>query len=174
MAPETNLHANVAPFAHLIGTWCGEGRGVYPTISDFTFTETLTFSALPGKPFLRYEQRTIAPSGAPMHTELGFLRPVGGGALEFTLAQPTGQTELLEGTADEDGRTLNFDRSTVVNTPSAKAVREIRRRYALDEGLMRLHTEFDMATQTEDMTNHLVSDLTKVDRGVVVPVPWAG
>lgn len=155
------LHVDVEPFAFLIGTWSGEGRGHYPTIDDFTYTETITFTAIPGKPFLKYEQRTMSPTGTPMHTESGFLRFVGGDALEFTLAQPTGQVEILEGTTSADHRSLTFTSTSVGNSPTAKTVTSTARRYTLDENLTAIHSEFDMAAVGADATNHLTSDLRK-------------
>ncbi|WIM72512.1 heme-binding beta-barrel domain-containing protein [Corynebacterium suedekumii] len=41
-------------------------RGDYPTIDAFTYTETITFTAIPGKPFFRYEQKTVSPEA---HTD---------------------------------------------------------------------------------------------------------
>lgn len=37
-------HAALRPVKGLIGTWKGEGKGVYPTIDDFSYTEELTFT----------------------------------------------------------------------------------------------------------------------------------
>lgn len=157
-----DLHPNLEPFAFLLGTWSGEGRGFYPTISDFSYSETLSFTTLPGKPFFRYEQKTQGPAG-PMHTELGFLRPVGEGRLEFTIAQPTGQTELLGGTArEEDGLLiLEFDTSAVANTDTAKQVDETRRSYTIDADRTRMSTRFDMAAVGQELQQHLFSELQK-------------
>ena len=157
-----DLHPNLAPYEFLIGTWTGTGRGHYPTINSFAFHETLIFSTIPGKPFLRYEQKTMGEKG-PMHTELGFLRPVGFGKLEFILAQPTGQTELLEGTARDEDYLLHFEftTSTVVNSGSAKAVEQTARTYTFTADRAGLRTRFDMAAVGEPMQQHLESELTK-------------
>src|SRR5699024_12191414 len=88
------------------------------TIEDFQYRESITFSAAPGKPFLKYEQHTTSPDGAAMHTEVGYLRPHEGGFIEFVLAQPTGQTELLEGTA-----TVNDDNSLTMVLGDRKSTR---------------------------------------------------
>src|SRR5699024_8755400 len=90
---DMSMHANLQPVAALVGTWRGPGNGHYPTITDFSYTEELTFTDV-GKPFLAYLQRTWSPDGTPMHTESGFLRVPGPETVEMTLAQPTGQTEL--------------------------------------------------------------------------------
>src|SRR5699024_3882092 len=90
------IHPTLASVTGLIGTWRGDGHGEYPTIEPFSYTEEVTITDV-GKPFLHYVQRTWSPAEAPMHTETGFLRVVDGTAVEFVLAQPTGQTELAEG-----------------------------------------------------------------------------
>lgn len=156
------LHDAVAPFAFLLGTWRGEGRGHYPTIKDFAFSETLTFEAALGKPFIRYEQRTASSAGAPMHTECGFLRPQGD-RVEFTLAQPTGQTELLEGPVSADRRSFDLTSVAVGNASTAKSVTSTRRRYVFDEAYAALHTEFAMAAVGHPLTDHLASDLRRVE-----------
>lgn len=157
------LHALVKPLSFLIGTWEGEGRGHFPTIDDFRYSETLTFGAVPGKPFLRYEQKTAGPNG-PMHTELGFLRPGTDGHIEFVIAQPTGQTELLEGTVKEQGDgtlTISFPESVVANTSTAKTVDAAVRTYVISADRTGLHTKFDMEAVGQSMQQHLVSDLRK-------------
>ena len=159
------MHEDVAPYEFLIGTWQGPGRGHYPTLESFEYTETLTFSMTPGKPFLRYEQQTTNPDGGPLHTEVGYFRPRAGGHIEFVLAQPTGQTELLEGTAtanDDGSLTIVLGYSEVRNTTSAKWVENTMRHYVFNADRTELHHEFDMAAVGEDMQNHLVSDLRKI------------
>lgn len=57
-----DLHEFVAPFAEHLGAWSGSGRGYYPTIDGFEYTETLTFTGVPGKPFVKAEQKTTSPA----------------------------------------------------------------------------------------------------------------
>lgn len=158
------LHPLLKPFSFLLGVWKGEGRGFYPTIEDFSYTETLTFDSVPGKPFFRYEQKTFGPQG-PMHTEVGYLRPVGEGSLEFIIAQPTGQTELLEGRAVEDGHRLSllFDVSAVHNTGTAKQVETTARSYTFTGDRTRVCTRFDMGAVGQPTQQHLESELTRQD-----------
>lgn len=164
MSDNAELHPAVAPWAFLIGTWKGSGRGHYPTIDAFEYRETLSFAATPGKPFLRYEQRTQSPAGVPMHTECGFFRPVAGGRVELVLAQPTGQTELLEGEAREgaDGTlVVELGESQVANSGTAKQVDATQRRYVFDAARGRLDAWFGMAAVGQEMQEHLVSALEK-------------
>lgn len=159
------LHPHIEPVAFLIGSWTGEGRGFYPTIPDFTYIETITFTATPGKPFLRYLQTTRGEDGAPMHQEAGYLRPdPAGGSVEFTLAQPTGQTELLEGAlvvATDGAVTMDMGPSSVRNTGSAKQVDSTRRTYVVNAEQTEVVTRFDMAAVGQPMQEHLESILRK-------------
>lgn len=154
------LHPGLAPVAGLLGTWRGVGAGEYPTITSFTYTEEVTFSDV-GKPFLHYVQRTWSPTGAPMHTETGYLRVVGGATVELVLAQPTGQTELAEGplTVSDDGFTAELA-ARVVNSSSAKQVDATERHLTLAGDV--LTTRFAMAAVGVPMTGHLSAELRRI------------
>lgn len=155
-----SLHPALQPVSELIGTWRGEGRGEYPTIDPFEYTEEITFAEV-GKPFLVYAQKTWSPEGAPMHVETGYLRVIDGTAAEFILAQPTGQTELAEGSLDRtaDGFTCTL-RSQVANSATAKHVAETARHIELAGDA--LTTSFAMAAVGVPMTHHLASKMHRV------------
>lgn len=153
------LSPNLSPLAALVGTWTGPGRGEYPTIEDFAYTEELTFTDV-GKPFLAYRQRTWGPAGNPMHTETGFLRVPADGVVELTLAQPTGQVELAEGRLSLEAGVVLLDLTArLLNSATAKPVHETRRRYRLsgDE----LETDFAMEAAGQPLTHHLGSRLRR-------------
>lgn len=154
-----SLHPALGPVRSLIGTWHGTGRGEYPTLADFKYTEEVTFTDV-GKPFLAYAQRTWAPDGRPLHVETGYLRVPGEGAVEFVLAQPTGQTELAEGTLtpELDGFTIQLQ-SRVVNATTAKTVNATTRTLRLVGD--RLTTTFGMAAVGVPMTRHLTAELSR-------------
>ena len=161
---DMTLHDLVAPYEFLLGQWVGHGHGHYPTIEDFHYRETLTFTATEGKPFLTYAQKTTNHDGVPMHTEVGYLRPQEGGHIEFVIAQPTGQTELLEGTAtvnDDQSLTMVLGYSMVSNTTTAKHVEQTMRHYVFNTDRSAVYTEYDMAAEGEQMQQHLSSELHK-------------
>ena len=154
------LHPGLAAVSGIVGTWRGEGSGEYPTIDSFQYTEEVTFTDV-GKPFLHYLQRTWSPAGAPMHTETGYLRVLAGNAVEFVLAQPTGQTELAQGPLESatDGFTCSL-RSQIVNSASAKQVDTTERFLELSGDT--LSTRFAMAAVGLPMTHHLSSVLRRI------------
>ncbi len=90
------LHPAVAHLAPLLGTWRGAGRGHYPTIEAFEYTEEVTIGHA-GKPFLAYNQRTKSAGGAPLHAECGYWRPAGESGLELLVVHPSGIAEVLVG-----------------------------------------------------------------------------
>lgn len=157
------LHPALEPLAYLVGTWRGAGHGEYPSIEPFDYTEELTFTHV-GKPFLIYHQRTWSPAGDAMHTECGFLRAPAAGTVEFTIAQPTGQTELAEGclTVTAPGVDLEMC-SQVVNTGTAKHVEHTERTYRLVEN--QLSVDFAMAAVGYPITHHLASALQRAYDG---------
>ena len=122
------LHPAVAVLAPLLGTWAGRGSGDYPTIEDFDYLEEVTFGHV-GKPFLSYAQRTRGSDGAPMHAETGYLRVPAAGRVELVLAQPSGITEIDEGTVAVDGDALVIElvSESVGRTSSAKEVLSVSR-----------------------------------------------
>lgn len=155
------LAPNLVPLAPLIGTWRGTGRGHYPTISDFAYTDEWQFLDV-GKPFLAFVQRTWHPdTHQPMHTEAGYLRVPTEGVLEIVAALPTGQTELGTGTLQTaDGvLTLSTD-AAVACTPSAKRVDRIARVFTVDGD--QLLYRMSMAAVGIEGTPHLESVLARI------------
>lgn len=122
-------HPDIHPVAFLLGTWVGAGRGTYPTIDDFTYTEEVSFSHV-GKPFLTYTQRTKRngdhpDAGAPLHAEAGYLRCGGDGDVELVVAQPSGIVEVDVGSVA--GSSIRVRSTTVTTTPTAKDVDSVER-----------------------------------------------
>ena len=159
MSPE--LHSDIDVLAPLLGTWEGSGTGEYPTIDDFSYLETITFSHV-GKPFVAYSQRTKHPdTGAPMHAETGYLRVPRLGSIEIVMAQPTGLAEIYEGAVVGGDVPLVIDvRSTSIGaTSSAKEVTITERTISVtgDE----LSYTFRMAAVGQPLQHHLSATLRR-------------
>ena len=160
MDPE--LHPDVAVLAPLLGTWEGSGAGEYPTIEDFAYVESITFSHV-GKPFVAYTQRTKHPdTGAPMHAETGYLRVPRPGSIEIVMAQPTGLAEIYEGAVVGGDAPLVIDvRSTSINaTPAAKEVTITERTISVTGDDLRY--TFRMAAVGQPLQHHLSATLHRV------------
>jgi hypothetical protein len=159
---EPQLHPDVAVLAPLLGTWEGSGTGEYPTIDEFAYFESITFSHV-GKPFVAYTQRTRHPeTSAPMHAETGYLRVPRPGSVEIVMAQPTGLAEIYEGAVVGGDTPLVIDaRSTSINaTPTAKEVTITERTISVtgDD----LHYTFRMAAVGQPLQHHLSATLHRL------------
>ena len=153
------MHDSIIPLSALVGTWHGAGVASYPTMSDFAYSDEVTFTDI-GKPLLAYSQRTWTTEGRLMHVETGYLRVVGEGRVEIVVAIPSGQTELGSGefSSDDAGVFISTDAAVQV-TPTAKAVDRIVRSYRCDGGT--LTYDMAMAAVGVGLTAHLHSELTK-------------
>jgi len=154
-----SVHPDVTPLEFLLGSWKGSGHGEYPTIESFDYFEEVSFVAPPGKPFVVYTQKTRhADDDRPLHTETGYLRPVGDGTVEMTLAQPTGVVEIHVGTVSA-GR-LELTTHQVGLTPTAKEVTSVRRELAVDGDT--LTYDLAMAAVGRPITHHLHAVLHRI------------
>lgn len=154
-----SLHPDVAPFEFLLGSWAGEGRGVYPTIAGFTYREEVSFDHV-GKPFLTYAQKTWRTgdhpeAGTPLHSETGYLRPAGPGRAELVIAQPTGIVEVDEG--EIDGPALVLHSKVVGLTSTAREVTSVERRLRVARDT--LSYELWMAALGQPHQLHLEAEL---------------
>jgi THAP4-like, heme-binding beta-barrel domain len=151
------IHPDIQPLGFLLGTWSGEGRGDYSTISPFGYRETVTFSHI-GKPFVAYAQRTLATDdGRPLHAEAGYLRSPRPGWVELVVAHPTGVVEVEEGPFG--GSSLRLRSSVVAGTGSAKEVTVIERDFEFEPGVIRYSLR--MAAVGQTLTRHLEARLQR-------------
>lgn len=151
------LNPGIAGLAPLLGTWAGSGTGEYPTIEPFSYLEEITFGHN-GKPFLAYTQRTRSADGQPMHAETGYLRMPAAGRAELIIAQPTGVTEIDEGTVrTDDGIVIALHSTSVGLSSSAKIVFAVSRsfRFFRDE----LTYTLEMSAVGQPMCHHLSAAL---------------
>ena len=155
------MHPDVEPIAFLLGTWRGEGHGVYPTIPTFDYGEEVRFGSVPGKPFLTYQQRTWAlDDQRPLHVETGYWRPKPDGRLEVVLAHPTGVSEIEEGRVD--GGVIDLTATSIGLTATAQEVKGLTRRFEL-VGDDVLHYEVQLAAAGQPLQGHLTAELRRVD-----------
>jgi THAP4-like, heme-binding beta-barrel domain len=120
----TEVHPDVTCLSFLLGTWVGEGKGMYPTIEAFSYREEVSFSHV-GKPFLSYSQRTWSPDGRPLHSEAGYWRAGAGGHIELVLAHPSGIVEVEEGILH--GQRLELSSRFIGHTSTAKEISTLAR-----------------------------------------------
>jgi len=141
-ATPSDLHPGLADVAMLLGTWEGAGRGEYPTIEPFEYTESITFGHV-GKPFLAYQQRTRATDDRrPLHAESGYWRFPERGLAELVLAHPTGIVEVLEGFAapnmpGSDTFMIDLRSTSISGSTSAKAVSQTERTFEITGDTLR-------------------------------------
>ena len=157
------MHPDVEPIGFLVGTWRGEGHGVYPTIASFDYSEEIRFTAVPGKPFLTYQQRTWAlDDQRPLHAETGYWRPKPEGRLEVVLAHPTGIAEIEEGTIAGD--TISLVATTIGRSGTAKEVTGLSRRFEFVGGDV-LRYEVHLAAVGQPLQGHLTAELKRIAEG---------
>ncbi len=152
------LPPEVAPLAFLIGTWRGEGVGIYPTIETFRYEEEVRLWC-PGRPFLAYAQRTWSPAdGRALHAETGYWRPRPDAGVEAMIAQPTGVVEVGVGTSG-DG-TVELASSFVGLAPTAKEVTRVERSLRVEGDV--LGYEVRMAAVGVPLQRHLTAELRRI------------
>ena len=146
----------------LVGTWTGAGQGEYPTISSFSYGETVSFSTVPTKSFVVYHQKTWhSETKAPLHTETGYLRPSELG-VELVISQPTGLVEIHKGTRENvDGSIqLTFRSTLVAGSETAVEVSEVVRSIEVASDVLRYR--LSMAAVGLPLTHHLSAELHRV------------
>jgi hypothetical protein len=158
---DADPHPGVGLLARLLGTWRGEGEGVYPTIERFRYSEEVTFGHV-GKPFLTYRQSTVnLVTGLPAHAEVGYWRPGADGRVELVLAHPTGITEVEHGPIEEteEGILIHLRSTAVAGTETAKSVTSIERRLRVTGDELRY--DMGMAAVGQAHQHHLSATLRR-------------
>ncbi|AWP04084.1 putative THAP domain-containing protein 4 isoform 2 [Scophthalmus maximus] len=137
------LNPALLPLDWLVGTWESDvpGKGVFPTITPFRYTETLHFSHV-GQPILNF-------------TECGFIRmQPETNKVAFIIAQNSGLVEIEEG--ELKGQQLNLQTHALARISFAKEphVKQISRLFQLrPDG--KLEQTVSMATDNQSMMQHL-------------------
>lgn len=172
------LHPATVALSDLVGTWAGQGQGLWVAEPAFGYREESSFTPT-GKPFLVYQQRTFAlDDGRPLHAETGYLRvvpapeapaPPAPGApapgasgspgsaidVELVLVQPTGFAEVHVGSFYAGQLQLSLVHLT--RTPTALAVTAVQRSWWV--GADTLEYLVRIAMNDEPITDHLRAKL---------------
>jgi hypothetical protein len=144
-------------FNLLEGTWQGEGRGGYPTVTSFDYREKLVFTR-PHDSTLAYDQRTEKRMDGTdkyltSHWENGFISILENGDLELVNAQSGGRGEVLTGHIEvlDSIIRLNFVSKVLMNDPRIIAT---ARAFELEGDQLRYEMEMS-TTKVTDLTQHL-------------------
>ena len=158
----------IARLSALVGTWKGEGKGRFPTITSFNYREECVFSSNDCEPLIHFEQKTWVKStdetnGTPLHWESGFIRATEDGSIEISNAQNGGRVEVLRGTIDEpaylEGIVLLQLKSVLFgNDPR---LIHTTRKYQLHKNSLLYWVEM-ATTKTPDRQQHLEAKLEKL------------
>jgi len=150
-------------FTFLQGTWKGEGRGQFPTVTSFDYRESLVFT-LRDEKTLAYEQRTQKrfdgqTEWLESHWENGFIRILENGELELTSAQ-IGRTEVLVGSTESIGAVFRiyFVSKTITNDPRMISS---ARTFEMEGDTLRYEMEMQTTT-VERLMSHLKIGLMRV------------
>jgi len=150
-------------FDLLEGTWRGEGRGGYPTVTSFDYRETLTFTRRDEKT-LAYEQRAQkrydgGTEYLESHWENGFIRILENGELELISAQ-IGRTEVLAGSIESMDVMfrIHFVSKTITNDPRMISS---ARTFELEGDTLRYEMEMQ-TTAVNQSTQHLKIALQRI------------
>lgn len=100
----------------LVGTWEGVGRGSFPTIDPFDYTEKMIIHAIGNDPLLYYQQYTWRTNTdgqkIASHQECGFIRPITEKKIELTNGQNSGRSEILIGTIEQHATEIYLNLSS--------------------------------------------------------------
>ncbi|EFA79431.1 p22-like superoxide-generating NADPH oxidase light subunit [Heterostelium album PN500] len=154
----------ITDLSFINGEWSGNGKGIYPTIKSFEYTEVLKFT-FNGKQIEYNQTSNNVANGGLMHFESGFIRVLPTGKIELNVVQSSGVADHYEGTLDNSGdkQTLFFKMTGISRTPTAKSphVTNATRRFTITNG-NEMNVYFEMATTTHpDLVEHLNSNLKK-------------
>jgi THAP domain-containing protein 4 len=160
-----NSSTNLQLLDLLTGTWTGQGRGYFPTVTSFDHRITLTFTRRDPK-VMAYEQRAQKrydgqAEWLESHWENGFIRVLENNDLELTSAQ-IGRTEVLVGNVESTGDKLRIH---FVSKAIANDIRMVSsaRTFELGAGGDILHYKMEMhTTKVDQSTPHIEITLQRL------------
>jgi len=141
----------------LEGTWKGQGRGYFPTVTSFDFRETLVCTRRDEKT-LAYEQRSQKrydgqTEWLESHWESGFISILDNDDLQLVNIQIGGRSEILIGTIEtrEDLMRIHFVSKALNNDPRMVSS---ARTFELEGDTLRYEMEMQ-TTKVNESTPHL-------------------
>ena len=157
----SDLHPDLVPIGWMIGRWEGTGKGTYPGVEDFEFSQQMDF-AQNGGAYLHYLSQTFetADDGRamrPLAMETGFWRPQSDGGLEVVMCHPDGFAEVWYGRIT--GAKIELATDAVVRTASAPEYVAGQRLYGNVEG--DLLWTFDKAASGHPLQSHMWARLMR-------------
>ena len=148
----------------LEGTWRGEGRGQFPTVTSFDYRETLVFTRRDEKT-LAYEQRTQkhydgGTEYLQSHWESGFISILENDDLQLVNIQIGGRSEILVGTVEslDVMFRIHFVSKTLSNDPRMISS---ARTFELEGDILRYEMEMQ-TTKVNQSTPHLKIILQRI------------
>ncbi len=160
----SELELEITALRRLVGDWAGGGRGDFPTIDAFRYSEALRFYWNGVEPMLQFEQRTwmanaSEPHKEPLHWEAGFFRALPGLGVEITNAQNGERVEVLRGTIEPTSHGLILSLESTLLGNDERMIRT-RRRYECEGDTLRYQI-WMATTRQPDLTLHLDARLTR-------------
>ena len=151
-------------FDLLEGSWRGEGRGGYPTVTSFDYRETLVFTRRDEKT-LAYEQRAQKrydrqTEYLESHWENGFISILENDDLQLVNIQIGGRSEVLVGTIESLDAIfrIHFVSKTLTNDPRMVSS---ARAFELEGDTLRYEMEMQ-TTKVNQSTPHLKIALQRI------------
>jgi hypothetical protein len=148
----------------LEGTWRGEGRGGYPTVTSFDYRETLVFTRRDEKT-LAYEQRTQkhydgGTEYLQSHWESGFISILENNEMQLVNIQIGGRSEILVGSVESLDAMfrIHFVSKTLSNDPRMISS---ARTFELEGDILRYEMEMQ-TTKVNQSTPHLKIILQRI------------
>ncbi|CAG5124552.1 unnamed protein product [Candidula unifasciata] len=164
MSEDLKFHEMLKPLSWLFGKWQStDGKGIYPNVADFTYSEEATFLPVEMKPVVEYKMHSWKTENRmPMHRETGYIKiQPNTNHVAFVAAHIMGVVEIQEG--EINGQELcveskNVGRTSFNSPPEVKLVRRFLRRSGNE-----LEQVIDMQTDKTSLTEHLRITFKRVD-----------
>ncbi|RDD39237.1 UPF0678 fatty acid-binding protein-like protein [Trichoplax sp. H2] len=159
MADKCHLHESLQDVSWLLGTWSGQGDGIYPNIKSFSYKEEIKFSHV-GQPNLQFQSSSWhLTNNTPMHFESGFWF-FDRNHVKAAIAHNLGVCDIMEGEMTNNQITVTTTDITRKSDSKPPKVTKVQKIYKLlEDGDL----EYIMLMETEQypLQEHLRSRFKK-------------